>query len=80
MSTVVMTTRQIEQELASIKRTLAELQSAIDRISAALHTMKTSQPAEQNSFKYTDLLGLGKEIWQNVDVDAYINAERDSWD
>lgn len=27
-----------------------------------------------------ELRGLGKEVWQNVDVDAYINRERNSWD
>ena len=26
-----------------------------------------------------DLQGLGKELWRGVDVDAYINEERDSW-
>ena len=26
-----------------------------------------------------ELRGLGKEIWQGVDTQAYINAERDSW-
>ena len=27
-----------------------------------------------------DIRGLGKEIWEGVDVDAYINEERDSWE
>jgi hypothetical protein len=27
-----------------------------------------------------DLSGLGKEIWEGVDVDEYLNRERDSWD
>ena len=27
-----------------------------------------------------DLSGLGKEIWEGIDVDAYLNNERDSWD
>lgn len=27
-----------------------------------------------------DLSGLGKEIWEGVDVDEYLNNERDSWD
>lgn len=27
-----------------------------------------------------DLAGLGKECWQGVDVDAYINELRDEWD
>lgn len=28
----------------------------------------------------TELRGLGKEIWEGVDVAKYINEERDSWD
>jgi hypothetical protein len=27
-----------------------------------------------------ELRGLGKEIWQDVDVDEYIKEERSSWD
>lgn len=27
-----------------------------------------------------ELAGLGKEIWEGVDVDAYIKALRDEWD
>ncbi|HOT91166.1 MAG TPA: hypothetical protein PLJ78_17720 [Anaerolineae bacterium] len=39
------------------------------------HTPKT-----QTSHSILELRGLGKDIWQNMDVDAYINQERDSWD
>jgi hypothetical protein len=28
----------------------------------------------------TELRGLGKEIWEGVDVAKYINEERDSWE
>jgi hypothetical protein len=28
----------------------------------------------------TELRGLGKEIWKGVDVEKYINEERNSWD
>lgn len=28
----------------------------------------------------TELEGLGKEIWEGIDVAQYINEERDSWD
>jgi len=28
----------------------------------------------------TELRGLGKEIWEGLDAQEYINAERDSWD
>ena len=28
----------------------------------------------------TDLRGLGKDIWKDVDADEYVAGERDSWD
>jgi hypothetical protein len=28
----------------------------------------------------TELRGLGKELWQGIDAQDYLNAERDSWD
>jgi AbrB family looped-hinge helix DNA binding protein len=29
---------------------------------------------------YTQRLsGLGREIWEKIDTDAYLNAERDAW-
>ena len=28
----------------------------------------------------TELKGLGKEMWQNRDIDSYIQNERASWD
>ena len=31
-------------------------------------------------YNITDLKGLGKDIWQGVDVDEYVAKERDSWD
>ena len=39
------------------------------------------EPAKKS--KKSSLLqleGLGKEIWQDVNVDEYIDQERDSWD
>lgn len=27
-----------------------------------------------------ELKGLGKELWQSVDVDKYLEEERNSWD
>ena len=27
----------------------------------------------------TELRGLGKEVWNNIDAQEYINAERDTW-
>ena len=30
--------------------------------------------------RITEMRGLGKEIWQGVDAQEHVNAERDSWD
>lgn len=29
---------------------------------------------------FRDAAGLGKEVWRSVDLDAYIQQERASWD
>jgi hypothetical protein len=34
----------------------------------------------QRKHDITELRGLGKEIWEGIDVAQYINEERDSWD
>jgi hypothetical protein len=36
----------------------------------------TSEPEHE----ITELEGLGKEVWNNIDAQDYINAERDSWE
>ena len=28
----------------------------------------------------TEMRGLGKDLWQELDAQDYLNAERDSWD
>lgn len=28
----------------------------------------------------TELRGLGKEVWQGIDAQEYVNQERDAWD
>jgi len=38
-----------------------------------------SLPASQTRRSILELRGLGKQVWQNVSVKDYINAERDSW-
>jgi hypothetical protein len=34
----------------------------------------------KTNHQLTELRGLGKEIWQNCDIDNYIQTERASWD
>ena len=74
-----MTTQQLEQELAIIRRSLDQLQMRVDHLSSELGLIRATQAAGGPPFRYVDLMGLGKEIWQQIDVDAYINAERGSW-
>ena len=30
--------------------------------------------------RITELKGLGKEIWEGIDAQEYVDRERDSWD
>ncbi len=34
---------------------------------------------ENGKFFLSNLAGIGKELWQTVDVDEYLEHERDSW-
>jgi tripartite-type tricarboxylate transporter receptor subunit TctC len=39
------------------------------------------QRSESSQLRHiTEMRGLGKELWQGVDPQDYLNAERDSWD
>lgn len=38
---------------------------------------EAEQPDRKHSLK--ELRGLGKEIWEGIDAQDYINRERDSW-
>lgn len=42
----------------------------------ALHPCSDSLPHRH----ITEMRGLGKELWQGIDPQDYLNAERDSWD
>ncbi len=73
-----MTTQELEQELITIKSTLQQLQVAVERISVMLHsTLQLAPPT--TPITWLSLMGVGKEIWQDMDVDHYISQERDSW-
>lgn len=34
----------------------------------------------KNTTSITDLKGIGKEIWQGIEAQQYINNERNSWE
>jgi len=39
-----------------------------------------AQHAVEPEHDITELEGLGKEVWNNIDAQESINAERDSWE
>jgi hypothetical protein len=45
-------------------------------VAAMLRQQVTAEP--QHSIM--ELKGLGKEVWQGIDVEKYIDEERNSWD
>ncbi len=67
---------------------LRKLQSELNRLRAEnarlrSHHIKTNHRGKPVAMprapKWTTLIGVGKEIWRGIDADAYINAERNSW-
>jgi len=79
MTIPIMNAEKIEGELVRIKRALEQLELALDRLNAALVPALESAPVAAPPIKLLDYMGLGKEIWRQIDVDAYINTERESW-
>ncbi len=69
-----MTTKELEQELSSVKQTLQQLQRAVERMSATLDAQTGVKPIQ-----WLTLIGVGKEIWNKIDADTYVDAERNSW-
>jgi hypothetical protein len=64
------------------KPTLEELIQAASRLTRGererlIHAL--TQPAIEPTHEITELRGLGKEVWNNIGAQDYINAERDSW-
>jgi hypothetical protein len=39
-----------------------------------------TQPKSEPEHEISELRGLGKEVWNNIDAQEYVNAERDSWE
>ena len=39
-----------------------------------------TQPTLEPEHEITKLRGLGKEVWNNIDAQGYVNGERDSWE
>jgi|GEM_PF-508670 len=59
---------------------LIQAREELERIRAAqpLSTLPGTASHKQHSIR--ELRGLGKEIWTGIDVQTYINEERNAWD
>ncbi|MCX7839501.1 MAG: hypothetical protein N2559_08620 [Anaerolineae bacterium] len=68
---------EVERELLLVKQTLYQLQIAVERLGARLGASPTTPTTP--TIQWLSLIGMGKEIWQDVDVDTYVKAERDTW-
>ncbi len=49
----------------------------VEDLSSLIRQQVKMTPKSQRSI--LELRGLGKEIWQGIDAQEYINQERDSW-
>ena len=62
-----------------LKRAKEELSKAEQQKLAEVLAQTAAQNGGQQR-SITELKGLGKEIWKDVDADEYVAKERDSWD
>lgn len=51
----------------------------IQELLTLYHDRITHPELEEPLHDITELRGLGKEIWEGIDVQEYINEERRSW-
>ena len=47
---------------------------------ARLSPMDKEKKLPQGKLDFRKAAGLGNEVWKNLDVDAYLRQERDSWE
>ena len=46
---------------------------------ARLSPIDNEVPGSRGKLDFRKAAGLGKEIWQDIDVDGYLRRERDQW-
>lgn len=54
-----------------------ERERLLDDLAVSIHKGTADRP-KKHSIK--ELRGLGKELWRSIDVEKYIEEERNSWD
>lgn len=56
------------------------LQERKELVKLLVDTLDQAGPELPRQRSLRELRGLGKEIWEGVDVEAYVNEMRDEWD
>lgn len=56
---------------------LNEQEQFVDDLARIIHQRMAARP-KKHSVK--ELRGLGKELWRGIDVEKYIEEERNSWE
>ncbi len=51
----------------------------INVMSRIINLLKREDKSQQE-YSITRLKGLGKNIWQKIDIESYVVSERESWD
>ncbi len=49
------------------------------RLLEAIASLAHRQAASKSQRSIRELRGLGKEVWNNIDAQQYVDQERDSW-
>ena len=47
---------------------------------ARLSPIDNEEPRSRGKLDFRKAAGLGREIWEEIDVDAYLRRERDEWE
>ncbi len=58
---------------------LVQAREELRRIRATQTSSEMAQASRTQLHSIRELRGLGKEIWVNIDVQKYIQEERDAW-
>lgn len=70
--------KQVDRIISDIK--ILDYYGKLEILEKLVKLIKSSEPKKlKKEYSLLDLKGLGKEVWKNVDVDEYIDTERNSW-
>jgi hypothetical protein len=72
----MMSLQQVLREAESLSRD--EQSQLIKLLLDKVLSSSDAQPSKIRSLR--ELRGLGKEIWEGIDAQTYINQQRDEWD